>query len=215
MKKISIVLAVIVTLTLFAGCASSGGSSGGSAAKSSSGGGDVAAPFIVDLSKLGGTLDTSKLTAAEKKNAFSDSKQIIEGGKVVGIRNVTAFKGNYDNLLILLPAEALPADMSKYTRFTITGKHYNAKGEPVGNGYGNGMVSVVYQLSGDIRNENGPNVPFKQFNLGMETVSTDRGVKLTFKQKPEAVLLQNSSPSIAFMDLTGLIFHNGNYISEQ
>jgi len=46
-------------------------------------------------------------------------------------------------------------------------------------------------------------------------VQKDKGVRVTFKEAPQALILQNVSGSqVVFIELTSLVFHNGDYKSE-
>jgi len=184
MKKLGVVLAILAIVALV-GCGS--GTTGGATA---SGGGGGEAPFKVDLTKL------------------------------PKVKNEKAFSKAWDDLLIELPASALPSDFSKYTRFTVTAKYYNAAGVEIEQGDSNCMVSMIYDLKGDIRGPaNGPgaNTPVKEFNVGgfSGLIHKDRGIRITFSQAPQAILFQNNSGSaVAFIELTSIVFHNGNYKSE-
>jgi hypothetical protein len=184
MKKLGVVLAIFAIVALV-GCGS--GTTGGATA---SGGGGGAEPFKVDLSTL------------------------------PLVKNDKAFSKAWDDLLINLPASSLPSDFSKYTRFTITAKYFEASGAEIEQGDSNCIVSMIYDLNGDIRGPaNGPgaNTPVKEFNVGgfSGLIHKDRGIRVTFSQAPQAVLFQNNSGSkVAFIELTSMVFHNGNYKSE-
>ncbi|MDR2597007.1 MAG: hypothetical protein LBC76_06780, partial [Treponema sp.] len=136
------------------------------------------------------------------------------------VKNDKPFSKAWDDLLIELPADALPSDFSKYTRFTVTCKYYNAGGVEIEQGDSNVMVSMIYDLKGDIRGPaNGPgaNTPVKEFNVGgfSGLIHKDRGIRVTFSQAPQAILFQNNSGSaVAFIELTSIVFHNGDYKSE-
>jgi hypothetical protein len=163
---------------------------GGKPDKGASSGGGGAEPFIVDLTTL------------------------------PLVKNAAAFTKAWDDLLIALPAESLPSDFSKYTRCTITCLYFDATGAEIPQGDSNCIVTVIYDVTGDIRGPSmgpGPNTPIKEFNVGgfSGMIHKDRGVRVTFREAPQAVLFQNNSGSqTAFIELTGLIFHNGNYSAE-
>jgi hypothetical protein len=200
MKKMGVVLAIFAIVALI-GCGS--GTTGG-AAKGD--GAPAAEPFKVDLTKL-------TQVVPEKPKKLED---VLKGQykTAPGVKNTIAFSGNYDDLLILIPESALPPDMSKYTRCTITANHFNKAGAEIKPDFGNGMVSLVIDIKGNIRTDGNPNLALKEFNLGRDSISTDRGVRLMSKQPPQGVLIQNSNTNVAFIELTGLIFHNGNYSSQ-
>jgi len=209
MKKLGVVLSVLAVFALI-GCGS--GTTGGATASKSGGGGGGAAPFKVDLSKLS-TVDIASGGSAEK----TDKTKTIPG-----VKNKQPLTKSWGDVLILLPKDALPSDFSKYTRLTITCKYYDPKGEEIPQGDSNAIVSVIYDLNGDIRGPAqgpGANTPVKEFNVGgfSGLIQKDRGIRVTFKEAPQAVLFQNNEagPSKpAFIELTGMIFHNGDYKSE-
>ena len=188
MKKISVILAALVILT-FVGCASSGGSSGGA-----SGGGGAA--YTVDLSSV----RVSNWTRATK--AFTPP--------VAGVRNVDPFDRQYDGVLVHLTD--LP-DVTAYQRVTIKCKYYGSDGTEIGQGDGNAMVVLVYDINGDLEGPEmgaGPNTPLKEFNIGgfSGQVSTDRGSRVSLRQNPGGILLQSSSAGVKFIEVTEVIFHN-------
>jgi hypothetical protein len=204
MKKLGVVLAILAIVALI-GCGS--GTTGGATA---SGGGGGAA-FKVDLSKLS-TLDIPSGSRVEDERAKNKT--------IPGVKNKEPLTKAWGDVMILLPKDALPADMSKYTRCTITCKYYDAGGEEIEQGDSNCIVSVIYDINGDVRGPAqgpGANTPVKEFNVGgfSGLIQKDRGVRVTFKEAPQAVLFQNNSGSkVAFIELTSLVFHNGDYKSE-
>jgi hypothetical protein len=172
MKKIGIILAIAIALTLVVGCASSGGSS--------SSGGDLE-PYSVDLSIL------------------------------PLVKNKTPFAKNYDDLLIEFPT--LPVDVTQYKRITINCKYFNGNDEEIPQGDTNAMVSLIYDVKGDIRGpEMGPgkNTPLKEFNVGgfSGAVSSAKGTRITLSQPLGAILFQNSNVSVKYIEVTEITFHN-------
>lgn len=136
------------------------------------------------------------------------------------VRNTAPLTRDWDDVFIALPAASIPSDMSQYTRVTITADYFTADGTQITPGDGQVMVTLIYDPDGDWRGPAqgpGPNTPLKEFNVGgfSGMVNRDRGVRVSLRQPPGGVLLQNNSgSSVAFIELTGLIFHNGNYSSE-
>ncbi len=114
----------------------------------------------------------------------------------------------------------MPADMSKYTRVTATCKYYDAAGEEIPQGDSNAMIVMIYDVNGDVRGPAqgpGANTPIKEFNAGgfSGMIHKDRGSRMTFAQPPQAIMFQNNAGSkVAFIELTSLVFHNGDYKSE-
>jgi len=186
MKKLGVIFAVLAALA-FAGCASSGGS--GSAKSSGTSTGGVAEPYVVDLKLL------------------------------PLVRNEKPFtKPTWEDHFIAIPP--LPNfDYTKYTRVTITVKFYDASGNEIPPSDSMSIVTMINDVKGDWRGpqaEPGPNTPLKEFNVGGYSglVNRDRGVRIRLTQQPGAVLFErNPGAPQAYTELTGLIFHNGNYES--
>jgi len=205
MKKLGAVLAILAIVALV-GCGS--GTAGGAA---KSGGGGGAGPFKVDLSKLS-TMDIPSGSRVEDERAKNKT--------IPGVKNKAPLTKAWGDVLILLPKEALPTDFSKYTRFTLTCKYFDASGAEIDQSDSNAIVSMIYDINGDVRGPSqgpGANTPVKEFNVGgfSGMIHKDRGVRVTFSQPPQAVLFQNNSGSkVAFIELTSMVFHNGDYKSE-
>jgi len=197
MKKIGIILTIAIALTLVVGCASSGGSS------SSSGGGAALKPYSVDLSTLSLVVpEPPKGTEAVLKGQYKTRQ---------AVKNATPFVKKYDDLLILFPAQ-FPVDITQYSRITITCKYFDASGAELEQADTRAMVSLVYDLKGDLRGpEMGPgkNTPLKEMNVGgfSGLVNTDRGVRIKLNQVPGGILFQNSDDIVKFIELTGITFH--------
>jgi len=195
MKKIGVVLAILVALTLFAGCASGGGSS--VAASGGGGGGDK--PYSLDLSGL-----SYKIFNQTAKTLGSDGK---------GAKNTTPLAKRWDGVLFVLP-EISGVDFTKYKRITINAKYYDGSGGEIAQGDGRVMVVLVYDITGDLEGPEmgaGKNTPLKEFNVGgfSGMVSSDKGSRLTLTKAPGGVLLQASDPSVKFIELTQVTLHNG------
>jgi hypothetical protein len=127
------------------------------------------------------------------------------------VKNKAPFTKNYDDLLIEFPK--LPVDVTQYKRITINCKYFNGNGEEIAQGDTNAMVSLIYDVKGDIRGpEMGPgkNTPLKEFNVGgfSGAVSTEKGTRITLTQPLGAILFQNSNPSVKFIEVTEITFHN-------
>ena len=205
MKKLGAVLAIFAIVALI-GCGS--GTAGGA---TTSGGG--AAPFKVDLSKL--TAITSKPTEKMEDLLTSGKYQTQKE-----LKNKTAFSKNWEDFYIILPPDALPKDMSKYTRLTLTCKFYDKEGKDLEPADSMVQVLFIYDPKGDLRGpamDAGPNTPVKAQNVmgfsGM--INKDKGIRVTFKEPPQGILFQKAQdPKIGFVELTSVVFHNGDYKSE-
>jgi len=214
MKKLGVVLAILAIVALV-GCASSVSDGGGKAAAPSGGGGGGGAPFKVDISKL------STLKIPSGGNAEGARGANV---RIPGVINQDPITKAWGDVLIFLPKESLPSDFSKYTRMTATCKYYEAKdgakGDEIAQGDSNAMVVLIYDVNGDLRGPAmgpGPNTPVKEMNVGgfSGLVQKDRGIRVTFREAPQAIMFQNNSGSkVAFIELTSLVFHNGDYKSE-
>jgi len=169
-----------------------------------------------------------KTTAANASTAAT----AVSGGfkvdlsKLSNIKNETPF-GEYGMVMILLPREALPPDFSKYTRLTITCKYYDANGVEIPQNDFNAMVGMVYDVKGNL--DSGwwkdtdfinRNMPVREYNVGGPSgqIHKDRGIKITFKEPPQGLFFQNhysgQKNNVAFIELTSMVFHNGDYKSE-
>jgi len=207
MKKLGVIF-TILALVAIVGCGTTGGAT---ASKSSGGGGGDAAPFIVDLSKLS-TVDIPSGGAAETADKTKT---------VPGVKNKQPLTKDWADVLILLPPDALPTDFSKYKRVTITCKYYDAAGEEIEQSDSRVMAVVIYDVNGDVRGPAmgpGANTPVKEMNVGgfSGLIQKDKGIRVSFAKAPQAVMFQNNPGSgVAFVELTSLVFHNGDYSSAQ
>jgi len=195
MKKISIVLAVVVALTLVAGCASSGGGS-----SVSGGGGADIKPFSADLSTL-------------SYKIFTQSSKTLSAAAVKGSKNATPLGKQWDGVLFLF--SDFPVDVTKYKRITISCKYFDSTGGEIAQGDGKAMVVVVYDVAGDLEGPEmgaGKNTPLKEFNLGgfSGMVNQDKGSRINLTKAPGGVLLQAADPSVKFIEITQFTLHNGS-----
>jgi len=127
------------------------------------------------------------------------------------VKNAKPFVKKYDDLLITFPQ--FPVDVTQYSRITITCKYFDASGTELTQADTRAMVSLIYDLKGDIRGpEMGPgkNTPLKEMNVGgfSGLVDKDRGVRIKITQPLGGILFQNSDDIVKFIELTGIIFHN-------
>jgi len=184
MKKISAILAALVILS-FAGCASSGGS----------GGGDSGPAFSVDL----GTVKVATWTRSTKK--FTEPE--------AGVKNTIPLGTQYDGALFVF--DDLP-DVKSYARVTIKAKYFDADGVEIEQGDGKAMVVMFINVNGDLEGPEmgaGKNTPLKEFNLGgfSGDASTAKGSRIFLKENPGGLLIQCSTASVKFIELTEVTFH--------
>ncbi|MDR3019727.1 MAG: hypothetical protein LBU66_02350 [Treponema sp.] len=191
MKNYLIISTIIVVL-LFAGCASSGGKAAG----------DGLPPFTIDLSTV-------------------NQHERVPGG--VGesygpqMRNLEAYTSNWQGAIYVFPEDFI--DPTQYARVTIRLKYFNADGEELAPRDSMGMVVFIYDLTGDWAGPAmgpGPNTPLKELNVGgfSGLVCKDRGVRVRLNRAPQGIFVQKAQDqNVAFIELTEITFHNGNYES--
>jgi len=208
MKKIGIIFAIFAIAALAWGPdadaqARAKKDKKGAAAASTDAG---AAPYVVDLKTL--------------KVAPLDKKTNVVGTPVPGIRNTAPFTQNYDDLFIVLPE--FPVDVTQYQRITIRAKYFNDKGEEIAQGDGQAMVSVIEDINDSANIRGGgaegsyKNVPLKEYNVGgySGVSSKDRGSRIRYTRAPGGILFQNSNANVKFIEVSAIVFHNGDYKSE-
>jgi len=127
-------------------------------------------------------------------------------------RNAAPLGGQWADFLIRFPDEIHDIDFRAFSRVTIRANAFNADGEPL-QGDDLMMVTVIYDMAGDIRGPEGgpgPNTPLKEFNVGgsMGTVHTRRGTPLRLNRAPEGVLFQNSNAIVRYIEVVEITFHN-------
>jgi len=195
MKKILLIAVVLLmtSMLVFAG---------GGKDKAAAGSGE--APFVVDLSTL-------------KLAITSTNPDTVTGDRGNLLRNQAAITRNWEDVMWLFPENFV--DVTKYQRVTITCKYYDAEGEELVPADSMAQVLLINDIAGDWRGPAmgpGPNTPLKEQNVGgfSGLVNRDRGVRHGCGKAPAAILFQKAQdPKVAFIELTGIIFHNGDYKS--
>jgi hypothetical protein len=129
------------------------------------------------------------------------------------VKNPEPFTKNYDDLMILFPP--IDLDWTEYPRITVTVKYFGADGTEINQGDGNAMVSLIYDITGNIRGPDmgpGPNTPMKEFNIGgySGTVHKERGSRSRLTKAPQAILFQCSNVNVKYIEVTSIIFHNND-----
>ena len=179
MKKISIILAIVIALTLVAGCASSGdsGSSGGAA---KSGGAADLKPYSVDLKTLPFVRNARPFTRKWDDLIIPFPDFPVD---VTKYTRVTITCKYYDEL----GAEIEQSDTKAMVSFL-----YDAKSKDRGPDMGPGG-----------------NAPLKELNVGGYSglVNKDKGVRVILKKAPEVIILQNCDDIVKFIELTSIVFH--------
>jgi len=127
------------------------------------------------------------------------------------VRNEKPFTKRHDDLLIPFPE--FPVDVASYSRITIRAKYFDSNGNEIRQNDDNVMVTLIYDVNGDIRgpsNGTGSNTPLKEFHVGgfSGNVHRDRGVRIRLRQAPGAILFQNANPSVKYIEVTEITFHD-------
>ena len=185
MKKIGVILIAVAILGL-AGCA--GSSKGGAPSE----------PYSVDMSTL--------------KVVALDGTPIGTGDV---IKNPKPFAKQYDDLMILFGPFPAGFDWPSHARVTVAITCYDGDGKEIAPADGNAMVSLIYDIKGDIRGPDmgpGPNTPLKEMNIGgySGTVHKERGARSRLNKAPQAILFQNSSRDVKYIEVKSIMFHDNS-----
>jgi hypothetical protein len=178
MKKIGIILAVVITVTLFAGCASSG-DSGGGAAKS----GNTAAlkPYSVDLKTLPFVRNARPFTRKWDDLIIRFPEFPVD---VTQYSRVTVTCKYFD---------ADGVEIEQHDTKAMVSFLYDASSRDRGPDMGPGGNAPMKELN--VGGYSG-------------LVNKDRGVRINLKKAPEVIILQNCDDDVKFIELTSIIFHN-------
>jgi hypothetical protein len=160
--------------------------------------GEPSEPFVVDMS-------TVTVVAL-------DGTPIGDGSAV---KNPKPFTKNYDDLMILFGPFPANLDWPSHARVTVAIVCYDGDGKVIDPADGNAMVSLVYDIKGDIRGPDmgpGPNTPLKEMNIGgySGTVHKERGARSRLNKAPQAILFQNSNIGVKYIEVTSIIFHDNS-----
>jgi hypothetical protein len=191
MKKLVVMLLAALLIVGLSGCASSGKKAGDA---------PPVQPYSVDLS----TLTMVKVVNNKVDPTPTDDT----------VKNSVPLTGLWADVMMLFAPFPDDIDWTSFSRVTIRATGYNADGTAIPPGSGGIMVSLIYDINGDIRGPDmgpGRNTPLKAFSLGgpTGTVHTPKGSPVRLTQAPQAILFQNSIMGIAFIEVTGIIFHDG------
>jgi hypothetical protein len=190
MKKLTVTLIAALLVFGLSGCASS------SAEKTADG--PPVQPYSVDLSTL-----TMVKVVGNKVDPTPTGDTV---------KNSVPLTAQWGDVMMLFGPFPDDIDWTRFTRVTIRATGYSGNGTPVPAGSGGIMVSLIYDITGDIRGpEMGPgrNTPLKAFGLGgTGTVHTPKGMSVRLTQAPQAILFQNSVTTVSFIEVTAIIFHD-------
>jgi hypothetical protein len=179
MKKISIILAIAIALTLVAGCASSGGSSGGNAAKS--GGAADLQPYSVDLKTLPFVRNAKPFTRKWDDLIIRFPEFPVD---VTKYTRVTITCKYFD---------AAGEEIEQKDTKAMVSFLYDASSKDRGPDMGPGGNAPLKELN--VGGYSG-------------LVNKDRGVRVILKKAPEVIILQNCDDDVKFIELTSIVFHN-------
>jgi len=179
MKRIGIVLAIIVSLVLVAGCAGSGGSNGGGAAKS--GGTADLKPYSVDLKTLPFVRNEKPFT-----RKYDDL--------IIRFPDFPVDVTKYTRVTITCKYfDAAGAEIEQSDTKAMVSFLYDATSRDRGPDLGPGGNAPLKEL-----NAGGYS--------GL--IQRDKGVRVSLKKAPEVIILQNCDDSVKFIELTSIVFHN-------
>jgi hypothetical protein len=126
------------------------------------------------------------------------------------IKNEAAFTKNYDDLLIKFPAWPAGTDFTAFDRIIVKVKYFNANGVEMPQNDTRAMVTLIYDVNGDLRGPDmgpGPNTPLKVLNVGGYSSSiSGAGSAMKLAKAPEAILFQNSSVDVKFIEVEEITF---------
>lgn len=128
-------------------------------------------------------------------------------------KNPTAFESIYG--VWEVPFPEFPVDIKQFKKVTMTAKAYDADGNDITAWTANAQVKLVMNFDEPWESA-GPNVIFHELNVGypgLGPMTMDAGVSTffgAFETLPQGFIIQNSANEVKFIEITSLIFHNGN-----
>jgi len=125
--------------------------------------------------------------------------------------NPEEFEKNWDDFMIVFPPWPNNIDWAFLNRIRVQIRYYWDDMEEIAPADTNAMVSLIYDLNGDIRGPAdgpGPNTPLKHFNLmgPSGTIHSEGGARLFLDKAPSAILFQNSHERVSFIEVTEITF---------
>jgi len=143
---------------------------------------------------------------------FAQDKLTVDLKTLPMTRNAAPFTKQYDDLLIEFPAWPSTINWANFNRVIVKVKYFDASNKEIPQGNDKALLSIVEDPKGDIRGPGdavpSPNIPFKTFNVGgsYSSVSKDTGAAVKFTKAPGAILLQNASDSVKFIEVQEITF---------
>ena len=142
---------------------------------------------------------------------FSQDRLTVDLNALSAKRNTAAFTKNRDDFLVRFPAFPDNINFSQYTRLIVRIKYFDAGNNEISQDDGQAMATLIYDPSGDIRgpeNGPGPNTPLKTFNIGgpSSSISRDTGMVLRINSAPAAILFQNTSINVKYIEISEITF---------
>jgi hypothetical protein len=142
---------------------------------------------------------------------FAQDRLTIDLKTLPLTRNATAFTKNWDDLLIEFPAWPASVNWTNFNRVVVKVKYFDADNKEIAQSDSRVQVVLIYDPKGDIRgpeNGPGPNTPLKVQNVGggSSSISRDTGTALRLTQAPGAILFQNNTTAVRFIEVTEITF---------
>jgi len=181
MKKISIVLAVFITLALASGCASSGGgSSSGNNAKSDSAN---LKPYVVDLKTL---------PLLKNEKPFKGIYDYL----IINFPEFPVDVTKYTRATITCKYfDEKGVEMEQHDTRALVIIVYDAASKDWGQPMGPSANAPLKEMN--VGGYSG-------------LVNTDKGTRLRLTKAPGSIIFQNCDESVKYIELTSLIFHTGS-----
>jgi len=144
---------------------------------------------------------------------FAQDRLTVDLKTLPATRNATAFTKNYDDFMVEFPAWPATINWANFNRVIIKAKYFDATGKEIRQNDGMAMVSLIEDPKGDIRGPGdaipSPNIPFKTFNVGggSSAISSNNGSPVRFTKAPGAILFQNSTNDVKFIEIQEITFY--------
>jgi hypothetical protein len=195
MRKLIVVLAVLLAASFtvaMVSCESTGGGKSGGELK----------PFNVDLSKL--TIVPESGNNPNKAAAFK------------GVRNTAPLERAWRWFVVSFDEGALPANITDYSRVTVTVQCYDEDGNEIEGADSNVQIAMFYNIEGELHADGNRNLIFKEQNVGGYSglLNKDRGVRVRLSGPPGGLVIQAAQNVPAFVEVTSVTFHTNTASGE-